>query len=99
LPKERAIAKGKGGCQRKGRLPKERAIAKGKGDCQRKGRLPKERVVAKGKGGCQRKGRLPLQVYRPNNCPVLLQRSSPFSNPLLFVIPSEAEGSAVLLIV
>src|SRR4051794_22432601 len=34
--------------------------------------------------------------HRPNNRPVLWQRSSLFRNPLLFVIPSAAEGSAVL---
>jgi hypothetical protein len=32
---------------------------------------------------------------RLNNRPVRWQRSSPYNNPLLFVIPSEAEGSAV----
>ena len=30
-----------------------------------------------------------------NKRPVRWQRSSPYNNPLLFVIPSEAEGSAV----
>jgi hypothetical protein len=33
----------------------------------------------------------------PNNCSVPWQQSSPFHNPPLSVIPSEAEGSAVSL--
>jgi hypothetical protein len=50
----------------------------------------KERVVV-------RRGRLLKEKAfpGPNNRPVLWQRSSPYNNPFLFVIPSEAEGSAV----
>src|ERR1700760_2459461 len=34
---------------------------------------------------------------RPNNCPIPWQRPFPFRYPLLFVIPSVGEGSAVSL--
>ncbi len=50
--KERAVAGGKGGCWRKGRLLEERAVAGGKSGCWRK-----ERLLA-GKSGCWRKERL-----------------------------------------
>ena len=55
----------------------------------------KERDVVR-RGGCLKAGK-PLMGFAPQQRRVPWQRSSPYNDPLLFVIPSEAEGSAVSL--
>ena len=58
----------------------------------RRGRLPKEDAVVGGK-----EASAPHQVSSDKR-PLIQQPPFPYNNPLLFVIPSEGEGSAVLLL-
>jgi hypothetical protein len=85
LSKESVFVEGEGVCER------ERALVKGRG-CLSMGRaFVKGEVFVRGDlmwGGTP---------FSANNRPFLWQPLSLYNNPFLFVIPSEGEGSAVLL--